>query len=182
MVTCQVNAGSLSSLLDTRGSIELIAEPYRLQQSVALSVPYSEYVKYIQMLPHDSKIALFSDTQTTLRYATTKDPRLYNSYLKDVAFAICKELFYSERCQEDATVIVPFSFNSESWEVSSFLQMVSVTPYLEQEFESLLKVHNHHERIRIQRNKTLKRLALAIYKLSSLSQVSGELCLAYDLS
>lgn len=182
MVTCQVNAGSLSSLMDTRGSIELIAEPYRLQRGVALSVPYSEYVKYIQMLPSDSTIVLFSDTQTTLRYATTKDPHLYNSYLKDVAFAICKELFYSERCEEAATVIVPYSYNSDSWDVSRFLQMVSVTPYVEQEFEYLLKTHNHHERVRTERNKTLKKLAQAIYKLSTLDNVSGELCLAYDLS
>lgn len=181
MVTCQVNSGSLSSLMDTRGCIELIAEPYRLQRDVVLGVPYSEYVTYIQALPEDSSITLLSGTKQTIRSCTAKDPTLYNAFLCDVAFAICKELFYSERCGEDATVIVPIKNGPAPMAVSKFLRIATISPFDSDKFEKLLAVHNHSQRIRSERNKQLKQLALALYSLSCLGNIRGELGLTYDL-
>ncbi len=181
MVTCQVNSGSLSSLLDTRGCIEVIAEPYRLQPDVVLGVPYSEYVNYIQALSEDSSIALFSGTKQTIKSCIAKDPALYNAFLRDVAFAICKELFYSERCGEPATVIIPITLNSEPITASKFLRISTVSEAIEANFERLLKAHNHQQKIKSKRNLELKRMAQAIYALSCRGSVQGELGLTYDL-
>ncbi len=180
MVTCQVNSSSLSSLLDTRGCIEIIAEPYRLQKNVVLCVTYSEYINYVRSLPEDSSIRLLSGTKKAVRYCNTNDPKLYMCFLVDMAFAMCKELFYSERTGEDATVIIPTS-DSTAIAVSTFLRMVAYPPNIDLEFEKLLTEHNHAEKIRSKRNKALKQLALGLYSLSKLSSAKGELCLAYDL-
>ena len=180
MVTCPVSSGSLSSLLDTRGCIEIIAEPYRLQKDVVLCVAYSEYVNYIRALPEDSSIRLLSGTRQTVQYCNNKDPKLYKSFLVDIAFAICKELLYSERVREDATVIVPVSDDS-AMSVSKFLRIVTYTPNSSERFERLLQEHDHSQRIKMPRNKLLKQLALGIFSLSEIVELHGELCLAYDL-
>lgn len=181
MITCPVSSGSLSSLLDTRGCIELIAEPYRLQKDVVLCVAYSEYVNYIRALPEDSSIRLLSGTKRTVHYCNTRDPKLYNSFLVDIAFAICKELLYSERVREDATVIVPMS-DSTAMSVSQFLRVATYTPHALERFDKLLQEHDHSQKIKMPRNKTLKQLALSIFSLSERAELHGELCLAYDLT
>lgn len=181
MYRCLVTANALSSLLDTRSGIELVAEPYRLQSEVTLCVAYSEYVNYVNSLTNDSVVCLASGTSTAIQYAVEQNPKLYSCYLKDIAFAICKELAYSEHERKGATVILPTSHRYGSTAVSYLLRLLKGDSVSRQELDSLLESTSYGTKLKSVRNKSLKDIAYALVQLSHNSAFMSELNLDYDL-
>jgi hypothetical protein len=59
-------------------------------------------------------IRLMTDINVLSDMASTNQPYLYNCFLKDIAFAIIKELSFAERYMKKASVILPASMKSNN--------------------------------------------------------------------
>ena len=182
MIEQYVPASSLSCLLNQDISVEKLPEPFRMQGSISFRVTYSEYSEYVLSLPLDTQVILMLDCQNLRNLAANGNPVLYSWFLKDMAFAICKEIWYSEAYQKDASIILPASFNGNNIKVSDCLSYYSVSRGV----ESLL-VHRvlsaGFESRKIQRfqNQYLFQLAVTLYYLSTIPSGMEEVNLVYDL-
>lgn len=183
MVEHYVQANSLSCLLDETFLAEMIPEPFRMQGSVSFRVTYSEYSNYILSLPMDSGITLMSDFAYLRNLATTGSPKLYLHFLKDLSFAICKELWFAEYFSKDASIILPASFNGNDIPLSSCLQSYIYCRDVEGELLDRVQSAGFKPyRVKRQMNIALHRLAVILYSMSKVSDVMEEVNLVYDLA
>lgn len=113
---------NLSCLLNEDKDVEILPEPFRMQKEVIFHVTYSEYKKYILSLASDTEVKLMTDITVLQTMAMQDQPRLYQCFLKDVAFAILKELYFAELYKKPATTILPASSNGNSMKLSQFVQ------------------------------------------------------------
>lgn len=170
MQTYPVLAGEMSSLLDTRKEYELVAEPYRLQGDVILSVTYSEYKKYLAN-PSVSRVMLASGTEKTIALHAAKSDTLYNQFLIDVAFAIGKEVYFSELENQDATVILPQSTTGLPIPIDKFRGRDAECIA----YQRLIERWIGFRVIRSERNRRLTLLAGALLDFAHLPRIQGEL-------
>jgi len=182
MIEQFVQANSLSCLLNGDSSIEIIPEPFRMQGSVSFHVTYSEYSNYILSLPVDTDIVLMSKYSYLRNLASSDNPKLYSCFLQDIAFAICKEIWFAERYRKDASIILPASFNGKNVKASDCLKTYPLCKDVELELLSRLStqgfVLNKIERVR---NIYLKNLAVVLFSISKVPVVMEEVNLVYDL-
>lgn len=182
MKKCLAKADNLSSLLDTQAGIEIMLEPYRLQPTVVVGIAYSEFLAYVRSLTANSQIKLFSGNSRLINFAGNNNPQLYNCFLSNIAFAICKEIFYAELFYGDGTVIVPSTATpTGEMPLAVFLQAFPATKVQKSELDTFLRDTNWYTPIKRKNNLRLKELAYCLYA-ASLKQVQykGELNLGYD--
>lgn len=104
-----VPASCLSILFDTDVSVERVPEPFRLQSDLVLCIPYSEYLSFVRSLSRDSQINMYPSTQVVLEQLQEQSIKNYQSYLLNVAFAICKELHFATVYNIPPTIYLPSS-------------------------------------------------------------------------
>ena len=183
MIEQNVQANSLSCLLNADSSVELIPEPFRMQSNVLFRVTYSEYSNYILSLQNDSGIILMSNIDYLRSLASTDNPKLYSCFLKDLAFAICKELHYAERYRKDASVILPTAYNHNDLLLSMCLSNYSNCRDVEGELKYCLQTAGF-ELTKVKRIKNIRlfQLAVILYAMSKAPTVAKEVNLVYDLT
>ena len=181
MYTCTAKAGCMAVLLDTRIGIEQAPEPFRLQPDLILTVPYSEYTKYVHSLSLDSQtVRLFSNTRATVNLSIASPERLYNTFMRDLAFAIVKEIYYAECLKENATVIVPSSERAAPMSWTVFLQKSSkMQSNMYELLDRVGKLGYHCKAVKNVHNKLLLDIADRLYTISKSESIQGELNLAY---
>lgn len=182
MIEQYVQANSLSCLLNQDSSVELIPEPFRMQSSVTFRVSYSEYSNYILSLPVDTRIVLMSSYRYLRNLASSSNPKLYSYFLQDMAFAICKEIWFAEKYDKDASIILPTSFKGENLKVSDCIKSYQFCLDVEQELMARLNQAGFglHSIKRVQ-NMLLKNLAVVLFAMSKAPAVLEEVNLVYDL-
>lgn len=123
MIQLYAKAENLSCLINNDNRIETIPEPFRMQPDVLFKVTYSEYITFVLSLTLDSKVKLMTPTDVLLNMARTNQPKLYNHFLRDVSFAILKEVMFAEHYKRRGTVIIPASYNNQNVTVTNMLAM-----------------------------------------------------------
>lgn len=181
MIEQYVRANCLSCLLNRNNQVEIIPEPFRMQSSVSLRVTYSEYRNYILSLPQDTLIKLCADVELLRNLASTESPKLYNYFLRDIAFAICKEVHYAEKYRKKATVIVPASFVEQTSSVSDCVQNYGYCSDVEVELkESITNAGFPLGNMSNTHNMQLYKLAVVLQALSKVPTTMKEISLVYD--
>lgn len=180
MIKQTVKADSLSCIISGDYRLERLPEPFRMQKQLSLHVFYAEYVKYVQMLNSDSPVHLRTDIDKLKSLATTNNGKLYECFLKDLAFAICKEIWYAELYKRDATTIVPTSYRSEESQLSDMAQCYNICRSVEYELNwtlvdsgyTALQIKNNYNRILYQFAVVLYYKALYPFNLSELNVIN----------
>ena len=182
MITECVKANALSCLLNEDPGIEQLPEPFRMQSTVTFCVPYSEYSKYILSLRDGDGVLLMSSISLLRDLASSGSPLLFKYFLRDVAFAICKELFYATAWKHDASVILPTSSDGTVVPTSRILSLYPSAKQYESElcgkmdnagFKVSTKLSEH--------NKRLYQIAVVLYHLSYQDATQKQVSLVYDL-
>lgn len=129
MEVVKVNRDNLASVLMGKN----IQFPWRGQRDVVISVPYNEWIKFIQEYggylqyrqPIDYKKALsLKGEDVSIRY-----------FMYDVSWALYSELACSSNVQRDATLILPYFDNGrdisidEAMSILNEMDMATVTKY-----------------------------------------------------
>lgn len=181
-----VRAEALSCILNRDlWGIEPFPEPFRLQGDVTLCVAYSEYINYINSMPEDSQVVLSLEINKLKNLARSDSSTLYSYFLRDMAFAICKELFWASRYQTDGTVILPIATDasratvmvSEWFVYFGFLADASndMLYKMAQAGYGTLNVQGEH-------NSNLLKIAAILDQLANRHNATlGEVNLSYDL-
>lgn len=183
MIEQYVQANSLSCLLNRDSFVEVIPEPFRMQGMVSFRVTYSEYINYILSLPVDSGIILSNEFTYLRNLASSANPKLYAYFLQDMAFAICKELVFAEKYRQDASVILPASFNGNNVMASAYLESYRYCVEVEKELLNKVSTAGFGQ-LKVQRdhNRSLFKLAVILYFMSKVPTVMEEVNLVYDLA
>lgn len=176
------NATCLSCLLDTRRELEPIPEPFRLQQGVTFRVTLSAYTEYILSLPDGAKTRLMTRLDTLKGLASTRSPKLYNHFLRDISVAILKEISYAEEYHSVASVILPASTGDNVVAVSYLLDMYSgVNDNIEHGVREMLESFQYGLPKTISSdNRNLFNLAIILYRLSLIHSTVKEMHFLYD--
>ena len=182
MLQLYAKADNLSCLVNTDSSIELIPEPFRMQSNVLFKVTYSEYVNFVLSLTLDSKVKLMTPTSVLLNMARTKQPKLYNCFLRDMAFAMLKEIMFAEHYKERATVIIPASYNRRNVVVSDMLKLSDqcVTAQVDLVRQMKLLGYAYPKEISA-KNADLFRMAVVLYHMALSERPVEEINVVYDL-
>lgn len=175
-------ASCLSCLLDSRKELEPYPEPFRLQQHMTFRVTLSTYTDYILSLPGNSGVKLLAQIDSLKALASLRSPRLYNFFLRDMAFALLKEISYAEEYDAHATIILPASDTgsvvSTSDMLSNYRQDIDQIGY---QLRELLISYGYNIPRNISAiNKDLFDLATIIFKLSTVKSVVKEIHFLYD--
>ena len=110
MVEYYAKGLDLLCLMNLNPTLEPVPEPFRLQPSVALRVTFQAYIDFVNCLPTDEEsIRLAGDLLATKDFARIQSPLLYNCFLRDMAFALAKELHFAEKYKGTCTLILPSS-------------------------------------------------------------------------
>lgn len=182
MIEQFVKANCLSCLLNGDREMELIPEPFRMQGIVSFRVTYQEYIQYITALNSSSRVMLSASVKALKEFASFRSPRLYEYFLKDLAFAIYKEVWFAEICRKDASIILPSTLNNSPSRVSDligFYQSNSesehqlISRIARTQFEYIVPENQH--------NINLYKLSVMLYFLSDKRTESNSVSLTYDV-
>lgn len=175
-------ASCLSCLLDSRKELEPYPEPFRLQQHMTFRVTLSTYTDYILSLPSNTSVRLLSRIDNLKALASLRSPRLYNFFLRDMAFALLKEISYAEEYSAHATVILPASDSGSVVSTSDMLRNYGLDDdHIGYQLRELLKSYGYTMPKNISViNKDLFDLAVVLYKLSTVKSVVKEIHFLYD--
>jgi hypothetical protein len=113
MQTKIVNYDALAVLLLLEKEFEPTPEVFRCQPEVKFVIPFHEYIHFVELCLGRMD---FLATPTQELHVFTREYRLgdkeeaskklFSAFLKDMAFAVCKELYYAETSGKGATSIV----------------------------------------------------------------------------
>ena len=182
MLQLYAKADNLSCLINTDSSIELLPEPFRMQSNVLFKVTYSEYVSFVLSLTLESRVKLMTPTDVLLNMARTKQPKLYNCFLTDMAFAMLKEIMFAEHYSERATVIVPASYNRSNVVVSDMLKLSDKC--LSAQIDLVRKMYAlgyAYPKEVSAKNADLFRVAVVLYSMALSDKPVEEINVVYDL-
>lgn len=108
----QVDADSLASILYTNRQIERLPEPFRGQPHVTLLVDFEDYIRFVtSALGRVGYLYTSASELTTLtsmyrrEQSETTRMKLWSAFLKDMAMALLKEVWWAERLGKGATTI-----------------------------------------------------------------------------
>ena len=182
MLQLYAKAENLSCLINTDSSIELIPEPFRMQPDVLFKVTYSEYVNFVLSLSLDSQVKLMTPTDVLLNMARTKQPKLYNCFLSDMAFAMLKEIMFAEHYREKATVIVPASYNRQNVGITDMLKMSPQCVSAQTDIIKRMKAMGYAYPKEVSaKNSDLFRMAIVLYHIALSDRPVEEINVVYDL-
>lgn len=183
MVQQYAKANCLSCLLSSNKSSELIPEPFRMQPHVIFKVTYSEYINYVLSLTSAMGVKLMTATGVLSDMATTGHPGLYNCFLKDIAFAIIKELYFASVCNKTASIILPASFNDNNVDVQLMLGAYQYCDAAKTELMQRCIALGYKLPSDLSgQNAVLFKLAVVLYNMSMSNKVLKEMNLVYDVA
>lgn len=175
-------ASNLSCLLSANKESEVIPEPFRMQPDVIFKVTYSEYINYVLSLSTMLNVCLMSDVKVLSDMATVGNPKLYNSFLADVAFAIVKELYFASVCRRTASIILPASFNDNNVGIRQVIGAYADCVVAKAEFMRKCKSRGYELPTELSgQNAVLYQLAVVMYNWSMKQTVVKEVNLEYDV-
>lgn len=180
MIEQYVTSNSLSCLLDRQFGIEIFPEPFRMQPNVIFRIAYTEYIDYVLALSSDTPVALSADISFLRNLASNSNPKLYMFYLEDIAFAICKELFYAEAYHKDASIILPSSLKAPPTKLHAYESTYSYVYVVEGEFRTKLDSTGYKlPKSFREKNSVLFKLAVFLYWLSKSNNGVTEVNIVY---
>ena len=181
MRKCLATAGCMSVLFDSRFGIECMPEPFRLQADLLIGVSFPEYCKFVNSLSIDSGVQLITGTQQTVNLRETNVDALYVTFLRNMAFAILKEIHFAECALTEATMLLPVSSSSQGLSFVTYLQRTATLPLFTSELRSLVEPTGYwHENLRMEKNNLLFLLANRLYAIARGSGAWGELNLTVE--
>lgn len=181
MIEQFVKSNCLSCLLNEDRRVELIPEPFRMQGNVSFRVTFREYVNYILALSRDTRIILSTNVNYLKELAHSRNPHLYPYFLKDMAFAISKEVWFAEFYNKDASIILPASLDSKPNNAVDLLQYYIYCGDSERMLLSMVNSLGFDLNIpKRQHNLILFRVAVAIYHTALHSKSPREMNLVYE--
>lgn len=184
MLQKNVYADSLSCILCRDSQYEVLPEPFRMQREVIFRIPYSEYVRYLLSLTNDSNITLMHNVEELVKMALTEQPILYNFFLKDISFAIMKEIVFSERYNKKCSILLPVTEGSDrDVNMSKLLEAFPACNLAQAALTKCVRDSGFilESSISLQ-NGDMYKLAVVLYHLASLDKPVSEMTLIYDLS
>ena len=183
MIQLYAKAENLSCLINNDNKIETIPEPFRMQENVLFKVTYSEYINFVLSLTLDSKVQLMTPTDVLLNMARTNQPKLYNHFLRDVAFAIIKEVMFAEHYKRRGTVIVPASYNNQNVMVTNMLAMFSQCANAQRELvRHIIQLGYAFPREVSPFNASLFKMSVVLYHMSLSDIPVEEMNVVYDIT
>lgn len=182
MLQQYANADNLSCLLSANKDSEMIPEPFRMQPKVIFKVTYSEYINYVLSLTSAMSVKLMTATSVLSDMATTGQPKLYNCFLKDMAFAIIKELYYASACHKTASIILPASFNNNNVGLRQILEAYAYCGQAQTELVSRCRALGYILPANLtDQNANLFKLSVVLYNISMQPNAVEEMNLVYDI-
>lgn len=132
---------SLAPLYVLRKDLEETPDPFRLQgNKITFVVPFLEYQRFVKTNLRSADY-LATPTKDLLMYIKTGDTvKLYASYLKDMAVAICKELHYAEAYNSDATHYMHKS-DGDTYYDQEFMHKVTLQSNLQEQLRQYMSTH-----------------------------------------
>jgi len=127
MIIQYAPANSLACLFSYAKKCEELPEPFRMQRSVSFRVLYDNYADFVLSLPEDTMVELATSIPDIQRAIAQGGFLSYSFFLKDMAFAIMKELHFAERYKRLSTIILPAAFGVESTPISAFAAKYNLT-------------------------------------------------------
>lgn len=130
MEIIKANRGNLASVLMGKN----IQFPWRGQRDVVISIPYEEWIAFVQNYgsylryrgPLDYRKAAEKDSAMSVRY-----------FLYDMSWAQYSELACSSNIRRDSTLILPYFDGGKSVSISEVLHVLDLM-----EMKDILKYHN----------------------------------------
>jgi hypothetical protein len=113
MNTKVVDYDSLAVLLLLEKQLEPTPEVFRSQPNVTLVVPFEEYISFIELLL--GSLDLLATPSETLHHHLREyrlgdrggaRKKLFSAFLRDMSFAVAKEVYYSEQRGKGCTRII----------------------------------------------------------------------------
>lgn len=182
MIQQKVSANSLSVMFNEDYSKEVLPEPFRLRPNVSFLITYSEYIKYLLSLQETNEVTLSGNVEYLMSLAKTNSELLYKFYLQDIAFAIAKEVWYAEIFHGDGSIILPFSYDGNIANASSYINYYPQCKQFEGVLNTKLREANFKGfKIRNQHNLELFKLATVLQSTSEQVPLVREISLVYDL-
>lgn len=160
---------AMTAILQQSRSQELFPEPFRLQENTAFLVSFDVYIEYVKSLSDDSPVQLTYGIPYLRTLVASSNTRMYSAFLADMAFAICKEISFSEEWYKPSSLILPTDSRSTPRTVSDFAQMYSSALVCEEElFDRINRFGYKLKRKLTERNTQLFHMAVLLYHLSKL--------------
>lgn len=124
-----------------------------------------------------------TDLPTLRDLAATSNPKLYKFFLKDMAFAILKELSFAEPSRKKATIILPAAFNQNDLTVSKAIQSYENCGNAQNELVRICRMKGVLLPAKIsEANADLFKLTVVLYFLATTPNAVTEINFVYDLA
>ncbi len=144
MIEYYAKGSDLLCILCLNPALEPLPEPFRLQESVLLRVTFHDYVDFIHSLQFEAgSLMLAGDLNVTRRFAQLRSPLLYNCFLRDMAFALGKELSYAEHYSKHGTAIVPTSDTQLTISKAAYAGAAQRCASLHRQMQDVLKSYGY---------------------------------------
>lgn len=161
----------LSAILCQCRQQEQFPEPFRLQEKVVFLVSFETYVDYIKTLTDDTCVQLTFAISYLRNLTVAGNERAYDAFLADMAFAICKEISYSEEWQKPASLILPTAEGVSVCTVDDFSNMYSESLTCGAELiQRVISFGYPMKKKLTERNTVLLHVAVLLYHLSKLGR------------
>ena len=184
MIEQYAKADELSCLLSLQHDSEILPEPFRLQRSALFRVTFSVYRDYILSLPDDTVVKLPQEVSALRDAVASNQSVAFCQFLKSMAFAIVKELYFAERHNAVAATILPAS-NRDDAVVMNYSNLHDIFSSLTGASGNLLKEAREkdwaiHSNVMLE-NQRLFEAAVVFNYWADSETVSSEFHIVYDL-
>ena len=85
-------------ILDKDHTLEPVPEPFRGQPTLRIVVPFNAYKEFLSMLPKEFNML-------SMKIDMSSESKLLKSFYTDMAFAVCKELYFAAYTNKQCTYI-----------------------------------------------------------------------------
>ncbi|MCM1218450.1 MAG: hypothetical protein NC548_28515 [Lachnospiraceae bacterium] len=127
-------------------------------------------------------VKLMTPTEVLSDMATTGQPKLYNCFLKDIAFAIVKELYYASICKKTGSIILPASYNNNNVGVRRMIGAYANCGAAQAELMRKCSALGYNLPGSLTgQNARLFQLAVVLYNISMSDRIVEEMHLVYDV-
>jgi hypothetical protein len=154
-----------------------------MQKDVSFHVTYSEYINYIISLDAESHVKLSDDLGRLKELAIVSSKELISYYLQDMAFAMCKEIYYAELYSKEASKILPCSFTGQRVNASTLLNAYNHFAQYDTVLRNQLSTAGFMFTKNISSlNAQLFKVAVSLYGFAVSKGMGEEVNLVYDLA
>lgn len=131
MEIIKANRNNLASVIMGKS----IPFPWRSQKGVVISVPFNEWLAFIQEY---KDILIYRKPLDYTRMLASDDESIkVRHFMYDISWALYSELAFSSNINEDATLILPYFDNGKSVEILDIIKIIN-----NMSLDELQKCHN----------------------------------------